>query len=163
MIYLRNEVMILSGSESQSEPEEDVTHAEHRAMADDLQNIAWQQERIIDGETLMLLVRISAREIFEIIKAAIDTSDHEVNLWNVLMFLAECGERSEFIVSTRVNSAKLSVVFEHNFNNEYISLFAKELLAIMFYELGRTRADVSELSNNIVKLQFKHPLNNTQY
>jgi hypothetical protein len=104
-----------------------------------------------------------AIEAFEELKNDIlQSSNAEPNPWNILVLLLDrYRERLDGEIDLKINNGGFEIVIEHNSHNGFDSMFAKELLSILFQRMPAVKkADISIMSDDAIKVCVYTVVNN---
>ena len=96
------------------------------------------------------LIKYSAEIAFSNIKESVILMRKKFDLWSVLSVLQEYMKVSGITADHRVHAGKKhTFVIQHELG-EYWSLFAKELLNLIFYKLANVRAEIQITEKSII-------------
>ena len=96
------------------------------------------------------LIKYSAEIAFYNIKESVILMKKKFDLWSVLSVLQEYMKVSGITADHRIEAGKKHIfVIQHELG-EYWSLFAKELLNLIFYNLANVRAEIQITQKSII-------------
>ena len=96
------------------------------------------------------LIKYSAEVAFYNIKESVILMKKKFDLWSVLSVLHQYMDVSGITSDHRVESGKKHIfVIQHELG-EYWSLFAKELLTLIFYNIANVRAEIKITEKSII-------------
>jgi len=96
------------------------------------------------------LIKYSADVAFSTIKESVILMRKKFDLWSVLSVLQEYMKVSGITSDHRIEEGKKHVFVIRHELGEYWSLFAKELLNLIFYNLANTRAEINITEKSII-------------
>jgi hypothetical protein len=96
------------------------------------------------------LIKYSADVAFSTIKESVILMRKKFDLWSVLSVLQEYMKVSGITSDHRIEEGKKHVFVIRHELGEYWSLFAKELLNLIFYNLANIRAEINITEKSII-------------
>ncbi|NOJ29834.1 MAG: hypothetical protein DA328_06675 [Nitrososphaeraceae archaeon] len=96
------------------------------------------------------LIKFSAKKAYQNIKESVLFMKKKFDLWSVLGVLQEYMKVSGIVSDHKIENSRIHVfVIQHDLGVHW-SLFAKELLSLVFYELANVKANIVTTENSTV-------------
>lgn len=96
------------------------------------------------------LIKYSAKKAYQNIKESVLFMKKKFDLWSVLGVLQEYMKVSGIVSDHKIENSRIHVfVIQHDLGVHW-SLFAKELLSLVFYELANVKANIVTTENSTV-------------